>query len=117
MRAVIATLLAKAVIVVGLFEAMLPAVGRVGPVQALWLAAAVGALTYALGDRLALAARGNATAVVLDFIVAVGALYALGRLTPGVRLPFGGALTVGGTLAVAEILFHQYLLQKGVGTR
>ncbi len=115
MRSVPATLLVKAVLVVGLLEGMLPAVGRVRPMQALWLALVVATFTYVVADRLVLARVGNAAAVFVDFGLTVPTLWVIARFLPGAHLPFGGALAAGGALTVAEILYHQYLLRKGVG--
>lgn len=117
MRRVWETWLIKALLQVGLAEALLPLVGRVPPWPALLMALAVAALTYGLADRLLLQTQDNGRAVLADFLLAVPALRLLGLLLPGVQLPFGGALTVGGAMAVGEILYHQYLLSKGVGVR
>ena len=117
LRSVAGTLLIKGAIVLGLLALMLPALGRVSPLPVVWLALAVTGGSYVLSDRIVLNRAGNAAAVVCDFVLAVTLLYGLGRVIPGVRLPFGGALTAGGALTVAEILFHQHLLAKGVGIR
>ena len=115
MRSVPATLLVKVVLAVGLLQGMLPAVGRVRPMQALGLALVAATLSYVVADRLVLARAGNAAAVFADFALIVPTLWVMARFLPGTRLPFGGALAAGGALTVGEILYHQWLLRKGVG--
>lgn len=116
-RETLGTLVVKFVIVAALAAVILPAVGRVSWAQALVPAAVVAVVAYLIGDRIALRSMGNAGAVVVDFVVAVGLFWLAPMYVPGVRLGFGGALTAGGAVAVAEILFHQYLLERGVGVR
>ncbi len=111
------TILVKFVIDTGLLMLILPAVGRVTWAQVLWLGAVVTVVAYVLGDRMVLPAMGNAGAVVADLVVGVGLLSLAPFLAPGARLGFGGALVAGGAVAVAEILYHQYLLERGVGVR
>lgn len=117
MRSVVTTILIKLLMVTAICEVMLPVVGRVRPLPALWMALAVAVLTYILGDRGLLRSVGNGSVVLAEFILVLLMLFTLGRFIPGVRLPLGGALTVAGALSVAEILYHQYLLEKGVGIR
>ncbi len=117
MKSVAGTLVVKLLIVAALLALILPAVGRVHWGQIAWLAVLLTAVSYILGDRVVLPAMGNSGAVVADFIIAVGLLSLAPVLAPGVRLGFGGALVAGGAVAVAEILYHQYLLQQGVGVR
>ncbi|HVB11273.1 MAG TPA: DUF2512 family protein [Bacillota bacterium] len=117
MRTTVGTLVIKYVVIAALAALILPAVGRVTWTQALVPAAVVAVLTYLLGDRLALRALGNAGAVVVDFALALVLFWLAPVYVPGVRLGFGGALTAAGAVAVAEILYHQYLLERGVGVR
>jgi hypothetical protein len=116
-RSVPATLLVKALMSAGLAALLAPAVGWVHPLDGAALGLAAAAIGYAVGDRLVLPRYGNGPAVLAEFATGVGTLAVGARLWPGVRLPFGGALVVGGALAVAEILYHQYLVAQGVGTR
>jgi len=116
-RTTVGTLVIKYVVIAALAALILPAVGRVTWTQALVPAAVVAVLTYLLGDRLALRALGNAGAVVVDFALALVLFWLAPVYVPGVRLGFGGALTAAGAVAVAEILYHQYLLERGVGVR
>lgn len=117
MRGTLGALAVKLVMVAALAAVILPAVGRVTWTQALVPAAVVAVVAYLIGDRIALRRMGNAGAVVVDFVVAVGLFWLAPMYVPGVHLGFGGALTAGGAVAVAEILFHQYLLERGVGVR
>ena len=117
MRSLTGTLVVKYLIVAALSVLILPAVARVLWPAALWIALVVTGVTYVLGDRIVLAAAGNAAAVVADFAAAVALYWASPLFAPGVAVPFGGALTVGGAVAVAEILFHQFLLEKRTGVR
>jgi hypothetical protein len=117
MRSVAGTLVVKYIVIAVLSALILPATSGVTWPVALWIAAVVTVLAYILGDRLVLKAAGNAGAVVADFVLAVG-LYWLARFyAPGAVMSFGAALVAGGAVAVAEILFHQFLLEKGVGMR
>ena len=113
----VGTVVVTVVIDTALLMLILPTVGRVTWAQVLWLGLLITVVSYVLGDRMALPAMGNAGAVVADFIVGVGLLSLAPVLAPGVRLQFGGALVAGGAVAVAEILYHQYLLERGVGVR
>lgn len=117
MRTTLGTLVLKYVVIAFLAAVIMPAVGRVTWTQALVPAAVVAVVSYLIGDRLALRAMGNAGAVVVDFVLALVLFWLAPTYVPGVRLGFGGALTVAGAVAVAEILYHQYLLQRGVGIR
>ncbi len=116
MRTVLGTLAVKYMVVAALSVLILPAVGRVGWAAALLPAAVVTVATY-FGDRLALPAMGNAGAVGVDFALALALFWLAPFYVPGVRLGFGGALTAAGAVATAEIVYHQYLLERGVGVR
>ena len=117
MRGVATTLALKYAIVAGLSLLILPAVGRVAWPQALWIALVVAAASHGLGDRLVLPAAGSAGAVVADFALGVALFWAAPFYAPHVRLPFGGALVAGGAVALAEILYHQFLLAPRAGVR
>lgn len=117
LRTTVGTVLVKYLVIAVLAAVILPAVGRVTWAQALVPAAVVAVVAYLVGDRLALPVMGNAGAVVVDFALAVALFWLAPAYVPGVRLGFGGALTAGGAVAVFEILYHQYLLQRGVGVR
>ncbi len=93
-------------------ELVLPQVGRVNWAQAMWVALVVTVVAYALGDRLALPAWGNAGAVLVDFVLALALFSTTPLLAPGSRLDLGGALVAAGALAIMEILYHQYLMRR-----
>jgi len=115
-RTTFGTLVVKYMVVAALAAFILPAVGRVSWAQALVPAAAVAAATY-IADRLALPAMGNAGAVAIDFALALGLFWLAPLYVPGIRVGFGGALAAAGAVATAEIVYHQYLLERGVGVR
>jgi hypothetical protein len=116
-RSVFGTLVVKYLVIAVLSALILPATSGVHWPWALWIAAVVTAVTYVVGDRMVLHAAGNAAAVVADFVLAVALYWAAPLYAPGAVVPFGAALVAGGAVGVAEILFHQYLQEKGVGVR
>jgi hypothetical protein len=117
MRSVLATLVVKFLVIAVLLALILPATSRVHWSQALWIAVVVTAVTYVVGDRLVLRTAGNAATVLVDFGLAVLLVWFGPRYAPGAAIPFGAALVAGGAVAVGEILFHQFLLERGVGVR
>ncbi len=96
---------------------ILPMVSGVGWTHAPLLAAVITILGYAFVDRGVLPLLGTEAAVLVDFPLAVIGYWLAARLFLGVPLGIGGALTSGGAFAVGDIIFHQYMLRKGVGVR
>ena len=92
---------------------VLPAVGGVHWGQALWMALVATVVLYLVVDRLVLPGAGNSLAVVVDFVLAVGIFMTLPLLMPSPHMDIGGALTAAGAIALIEILYHQFLLQRG----
>ena len=117
MRSMAGTVVVKYLVIAVLSALILPATSGVHWPVALWIAAVVTGIGYVLGDRFVLRAAGNAGAVVADFVLAVGLYWLAPYYAPGAVVPFGAALVAGGAVGVAEILFHQFLLEKGVGVR
>ncbi len=105
-------LLFKYVLIGAATVLVLPAVQRVGWGQALWLAAIATVALYLIGDVLILPFAGNALTVVVDFLVALGVFLAGPVLAPTTTVGVGGALTGAAAVAIIEILYHQYLLQR-----
>lgn len=115
-RSTLLTLALKYVVIAALSAAILPTVGRVSWLQALLPAAVVALATY-LADRLVLPALGNGGTVVVDFLLAMALYWLAPAYTPGIRLGVGATLPAAGAVAIAEIVYHQYLVQLGVGVR
>lgn len=117
MRSVWGSALVKYVPTAVLAAMVLPMVSAVTHTQALVLAIPVTVLSYALVDRGLLHQIGNEGAVLADFALAVAAYWLIPPWLVGVAVHVGGALTAGGAFAISEIVYHQYLLRRGVGVR
>lgn len=110
-------LIIKFLFVTGLTLAVLPFVGRSSWDQALVLGLIVAGVSYLVGDRIVLPRAGSAWAVVADFVLDAATYLGLAAVMPAVVLGVGAAITMAGAVTLGEILFHQYLLQQGVGVR
>lgn len=117
LRSMWATVVLKYIGTALLAVLILPMVSGVGWAQAPLLAAVVTTLGYAFVDRGLLPLLGTEASVLVDFPLAVIGYWLAAHLLIGVPLGIGGALTSGGAFAVGDIIFHQYVLRKGVGVR
>ena len=105
-------LLFKYVLIGAVTVLVLPAVARIAWGQALWVAAVATVALYLVVDLVVLPFAGNALAVVVDFLLAFAMFLVAPFLAPGSAVGVGAALTTAGAVAIIEILFHQYLLQR-----
>ena len=92
---------------------VLPAVHPVGWGQALWIAAVATVALYLIGDVIVLPFAGNALTVVVDFLLAFAVFLAGPFLAPTAQVGLEGALTGAAAVAIIEVLYHQYVLQRG----
>ncbi len=88
----------------------------VGFITAAAAAVVLCVVAYVLGDRMILAVSNNTIATISDFILTFGFLWVLALLANW-PLNFTEIMLISGAVAVVEIFYHMYVVQREVAAR